>query len=424
MADDFISARPSAGVQKILRRALPVILPRLGVVGVDYAADDLERMRALAPHRVLLTPNHPTNTEPALLFHLSCASDQWFHYLACRESFDACGGLWGALIRRVGAFSVVRGTPDRASFRATRELLATPKAKVVIFPEGEVYSQNDSLLPFHQGVFQLAFWALEDLRKSGDTEAPLYVLPVAIKYRYVRDMQPALLASLARLESFTGAPENSGADPYLRLRRIGAAMLHSLEREYRLPGQEDTREEADLSPRLDAVKEAILLRVAAAAGVALPRGETLPERMRGLIHVIETVTRDEPQAATPYDTELRKLQRQRALPLLRDLRRLANWIAVYDGYVRADPTPERMADTLIRLERECFGEAKLTGPRRCRVRLGEPINLGARYDEYQKKKRAVVSEVAREVESAVASLLLAGEADRRGAPAEAVPAAG
>ncbi len=423
MPDDFVAAKPSPIVRGICRASLPVVLPRLlDVAGVDYEQADLERVRALAPHRVLITPNHPTNTEPALLFHLSCAVGQPFFFLACREAFEPLGGLWGEVIRRIGAFSVVRGTPDRASFRATRELLARPGAKVVAFPEGEVYSQNDSLLPFHSGVLQLAFWALEDIRKAGETRAPLYVLPVALKYRFTRDMRPALLASLSRLEKHTGLPPGGDqADPYLRLRRIGTAMLCSVEREYRLPSgphpptlsPEASGDGEDLTPRLNAVKEAILQRVALAAGVALPRGETLPERMRALIHVIETVTREEPDAATLYDRELRRQQRERALPLLCDLQRLANWIALYDGYVREDPTPERMADTLQRLERECFGKASLCGPRRCRVRIGEPLDLASRWEAYQSGKRAEVARVTHEVETMALALLREPAANKR-----------
>lgn len=407
MPEDFIAAKPSRLVRRLCQAALPTVLPKvLGVVGVDYDPDDLAGLRALAPHRVLLTPNHPTNSEPALLFHLSCVVDQPFFFLACREAFAPLWGAWGALIRRIGAFSVVRGTTDRASFRATRELLRRPGAKIVAFPEGEVYSQNDSLLPFHSGVVQLAFWALEDLHKAGETDSPLFVLPVGLKYRFTRDMRPALLASLSRLEKHVGLPDGAKEEPYARLRRIGLAMLRSVEREYRLPAPKEGDDE-DLTPRLNAVKEAILQRVATAAGVALPKGETLPERMRALIHVIETVTQEEPEASTPFDRDLRRQQRERALPLLYDLRRLANWIALYDGYVRAHPTPERMADTLQRLERECFGKTILHGPRRCRVRLGEPINLAEHWAAYQADKRSEVARVTHEVEDAVVALLRA-----------------
>src|SRR5688500_16042394 len=127
MPDDFIAAKPSPLFRGFFRATLPIALSRiLGVVGVDYDEGDIERVRSLAPHRVLITPNHPTNNEPALLFHLSCAVGQPFFFLACREAFEPLGGLWGHFIRRIGAYSVVRGTVDRASFRATRETLARP----------------------------------------------------------------------------------------------------------------------------------------------------------------------------------------------------------------------------------------------------------------------------------------------------------
>ena len=406
-AEEFVAARPSPLVRGFFCRTLPLVLPRLGVVGVDYDEGDLARVRALAGERVLLVPNHPTNTEPALLFHLSCRVGQPFHFLACREAFEPFWGAWGQIIRRVGAFSVVRGTADRASFRATRDLLARENSKLVAFPEGEVYSQNDTLLPFNAGIFQLAFWALDDLHKAGKGDEPLYVLPVALKYRFVRDMTPAIRASLARLERFNGLPSDRTENAYHRLRRIGLTMLCSVEHEYRLPTPTGEAAEADLTPRMTAIKEAILQRVATAAGVPLPKGDTLPDRMRALIHVVEEVTEGEPvrEAPTPYERSLRNEQRERARPLLRDLKRLANYVALTDNYVRADPTPERMADTIQRLERESFGHAILDGPRRCRVRIGQPINLADRYAGYQKAKRAEVARVTHEVEAQVLALL-------------------
>lgn len=403
---DFIAAQPSPLALGLTRAALTPILRGLGIVGVDYLAEDLERLRALKDQRVLIAPNHPTNTEPALLFHLSKVVDQEFHYLACREAFDSGGGLWGQWIRRLGAFSVVRGTADRASFRATRQELGAPAAKVVIFPEGEVYSQNDTLLPFHEGVFQLAFWALEELRER-EPEGSLYILPLALKYVFATDMRLPMQWSLGRLERFTGSTVPHSAEFYLRLRGVGMAMLRSLEREYRLPSPKNDALESDFTPRLSAVKEAILQRVALAAGVPDPRGETLPERMRVLIHALHTVTQEAPSEKTLYDAELRRQQRERSAPLLRDLDRIANWIAVYDGYVKENPSQERIADLLIRLERECFGKAYLRGPRRCRIRLGEPLNLAEHLPDYKTQRRQTVRSVTQAVERRITPLLLA-----------------
>lgn len=401
---DFIASKPHAGLIRLAQGASDGILRLVGVGGVDYVPDELERLRGLAGERVLFAPNHPTNNDPALLFHLSAQVHQTFHYLACRESFDHALGLWGHFIKRLGAHSVIRGTADRASFRATRELLASPASKLVIFPEGETYSQNDTLLPFHDGVFQLALWALEDARKT-DPTASLFIQPVALKYRFTTDMRLPILLSLTRLEFVTGSPVPKSASLYERLRGVGFAMLRSLEWEYRLPSPHEKNDdlESDFTPRLDAIKEAILQRVALAVGIPDPRGETLPERMRVLIHAIEIVTRDEPDhpARTPYENALRRQQRDRARPLLRDLDRIANWIAVYDGYVKEDPSPERLFDLLVRLERECFGKSYLTGPRRATVRLPEPLNLADRLAAYKAARRAEVRAVAKETEKRI-----------------------
>ncbi|MBV9850193.1 MAG: 1-acyl-sn-glycerol-3-phosphate acyltransferase [Armatimonadetes bacterium] len=407
---DFRPARLHPPTLRLFWAALPLLLRRFcDVVRVDIPPEDIARLKSLAGERLLLTPNHPTNDDPALLFALSQAANVPFHYLACRETFDGLGGLWGRLIQRLGAYSVVRGTADRESFRATRELLAGPAGKVVIFPEGEVYSQNDTLLPFHSGVVQLAFWALEDARRAGDEQADVSLLPVAVRYCFVQDMTEPIARSLASLEEALGLVTEAGAEPYARLRRIGIAVLETMEAEYGLkrrgPGAED------LTPRMNALKTLLLDRAAALIGVTLPPDATLPEKMRTLINSVYAVTREEPAARrSPYRERLHAQQAACVEPLMRDLNRVANWIAVQDNYVRARPTPERMADNLRRLEVEAFGAPRLRGPRRATVRVGDPFRLAPCYDAYRADKRATAARVTRDLEAAVQALLDASAA--------------
>ncbi|HVK04866.1 MAG TPA: lysophospholipid acyltransferase family protein [Armatimonadaceae bacterium] len=416
--EEFIPAKPTGWVRALCRVTLPVTLPRIFQLNhIDYDPADLETLKSLKGERVMLTPNHPSHADPAVLFHLSTRVEQNFSYLACVEAFEKHGGLQGWLIQRVGAYSVVRGTVDRASFRTTRETLVTPGSKLVVFPEGEVYSQNDSLMPFQSGTFQLAYWALDDLRKAGQADAPLYVLPLALKYVYTRDMRPAMLRSVESLERTMGIEPaaDGGAQPlHQRVRQVGAAMLRALEREYRLPSPrgESAHPEDDLTPRLNSVKEEVLRRVSMAAGVPLPGGGgSVLERLHVLLHAVDAVTHEPPDDGTPYDRRLREYQRERSVPLLRDLDRLTNFIAIYDGYVREHPTQERMAETIIRLERECYGKERLAGPRRCRVQIGEPIDLRERYPAYQQDKRGEVAALTAAVRAAVLALLTEAQRD-------------
>ena len=331
-----------------------------GVQRVEIAGGDLKRLRALRNERLVLTPNHPTNTDPALMFELSRRAQMPFHYLCCREAFDHWNGLWGALIQRMGAYSVVRGTADRASFAYTREVLARPGAKLVLFPEGEVYSQNDSLLPFQTGAIQLALWGRDAARKH-EPGAQVSLLPCALRYRFLRDVKPVLHQKLARLEEHLEMPPGP-SDLYARMRRVAIRVFENVEREYDLkPAPGD-----DLTPRLEAAKEAALLRATELFGTLPSRG-TLPERMRALLHEVEEAMH-EPETDTPEHAHRTRLA-------WRDLQRLANWLAIYDGYAGKAPTPEHIAEVIYRVEVEVFGEATYAGVRVARVRIGEPIPL-------------------------------------------------
>lgn len=411
---DFREARLHLPTLRLWHVCLPFMLRRFcNVVAVDIPAEDGARLKALRGERLLLAPNHPTNVDPTLLFALSKAVETPFHYLACRETFDGLGGLWGKIIQRLGAYSVVRGTADRESFRATRALLAAPAGKVVIFPEGEVYSQNDSLLPFHGGVVQLAFWALEDLRKAGDMAGDISLLPIGLRYRFAQDMTAPIARSISALEQTLGLPATAPTEEiYTRLRRVGVMLLETLEVEYGLKKKSET-EADDLTPRMTAMKNLLLDRCAGLIGATHTPDMTLPERMRALINSVYAVTHEAPtEARSPYRERLHREQAARVAPLLHDLNRVANWIAVQDNYVRARPTPERMADNLRRLEVEAFGKARLHGKQTGLVRVGEPLSLAARYDAYKVDRRGAVARVTGELEQAAQRLLNAS------APAE------
>lgn len=386
--EDFRPAIPSRWALRLVRAILPLAMRRRAIVRIDISAHDINRLRALRRERVVLTPNHPTNNDPAIVFELSRRARMPFHYLCCREAFDDWGGAWGKLIQRIGAYSVVRGTIDRESFRYTRGLLARPGAKLVIFPEGEVYSQNDSLLPFQTGAIQLAAWGREEARKT-EPNAQVWLLPCAVKYRFTQDVRPALRDKLSRLEKHLEL-KSSASDIYSRMRRVSLKVLQQVEREYGLNWEEihqgESDEAHDLSPRFDAAKNAGLERAAQLLEVDVPRG-TLPEKMRVLLHAaeVEMHSLDGPQkSGEKPDSEaapllLRPLlQMERAERVRRawkDLRRLSNWIAVYDGYVRLHPSTEHIAEVIQRLEVEVFGKSEVAGPRIATLRLGEPIPL-------------------------------------------------
>ncbi len=392
---DFLPAHPAALAAFVAGVLLPPALKQRQVLRVEIADEDIARLQKLEHERVILTPNHPTNTDPALVFALSRRAGIPFHYLCCREAFDGWNGWWGFFIQRLGAYSVVRGTIDRESFRYTREILARPKSKLVIFPEGEVYSQNDSLLPFQVGAIQLALWGKEEARKT-EPNAQVLILPIALRYRFESDVSGELSFKLSRLEKKLKLPHQPNADLYTRMRQVAVAVLSEVEREYSLP-QAHKNEVADLTPRFMAAKNAALSRAAKLLEVSdLPRGST-PEQMRVLLHRAEQELHAPDDGSTPV--AIAGQRRARFQLAWRDLERLANWIAVYDGYAAQNPSPERIAEVIFRLENDVLGKATYAGNRIATVKVGEPLELP------EKVSRAEITQWTRKLETAVAELL-------------------
>ncbi len=398
-AMSFRKPMPNPIVIALGRMVLPLLLRwKEGIVGVEYLPDELRRIKNLAPERIVLTPNHPTHAEPLVLFHLSKTIRFPFAYISNREAFDRCGGLFGWLLQRIGVYSVIRGMPDRDSFRMTRKLLVDGPNKLVVFPEGEDYSQNDTLLPFQSGLFQLLFYACDDMTFNH----ALYVQPVAVKYHYVDAARREIDKSMTRLERALQLRGEPPPDTYDRLRRIGESVVTTAETMYGL--EHGTLD--DMNPRIDAIKEAMIVRVADAVGLDRSSlGRTLPDRMRTLINTVHSVTKVQAEPESIYQVRLLLQERDRIRPLLHDLNRLSNWIAVKDEYVRVKPTTERMMDTLSRLEIEVLGKVRIGAKKRCFVRFADPFDLRDYAESYANDRRSAVRDVTMRTEQAVQALL-------------------
>ena len=232
---DFKPPEPSTAAIRLVRALIPLANRwYLKGLALDVDAESIAMLKAIHGHSALLAPNHPAHEDPVVMFLLSKRLSQPFYYMAAREVFDK--GRFGTvrckLLQRVGAYSVVRGTVDRDAFRTTRKLLSGGDWPVVIFGEGEISRQNDTVMRFERGIVQMCFWALDDMEKA-QVGKPLHVVPVGIRYHYPRDMWNSIDAALARLERHILPPaERTPVERYDRLRRIGIAVFRTLASEY------------------------------------------------------------------------------------------------------------------------------------------------------------------------------------------------
>ena len=399
---DFKPPKPSTTAIQIAKTLTPLI-DRWYLKGVtlDVDTESVARLGRTEGHPTVLAPNHAAHADPAVMFFLAKQLSQQYYYLTARETFGKgkFGGLQSFLLQRLGAYSIVRGTADRNAFRTTRQLLSESDASLVIFAEGEISRQNDTVMRFERGIVQLCFWALDDMAK-GETRKPLYIVPIGIKYHYPQDMWDDIDAALTELERNILPPtEQTPVERYDRLRRIGVAMFRTLAAEY----QYKVDETVPLDVHIEQLKAQILSHAEKIMGI--DSNADVLTRVRALKNLVDAEVYRDIEQMTEYERKIHEELLQKFQQFYPDLERLINFISISDGYVAEEQSPERFLEVIVRLEREVFGTSKMRGPRVASVRVGEPKNLQECYDTYKAQKRETVEQITLELETAVQHLV-------------------
>ena len=400
---DFKPPKPNTVAIKVAKSIVP-LANRWYLKGLTLEIDDasVAHLKTTRGYPTVLAPNHAASADPAVMFLLSKRLSQPYYYMAARETFDRgrFGALRSFLMQRMGAYSIVRGTVDRNAFRTTRQLLSEGKWPLVIFGEGEISQQNDTVMRFERGITQLCFWALDDMKKA-ETVKPLYIVPIGIKYRYTQDMWNVIDTALTKLERNILPPAaRTPIERYQRLRRIGIAVLSTLAEEYQF--KVDPTD--SLNEQILGLKEQILSHAEQIMGTRAD-GDILT-RVRALRNIVDAEVYRDVEQATEYERKIHEELLHKFQQFYPDLNRLINFIAISDGYVAEEHSPERYLEVIFRLETEVFGTAKIWGPRVALIRAGTPVNLTEFYDSYKAEKKQTVEQITTELEKTVQNLVI------------------
>ena len=332
----------------------------------EVRIEGLDRLEALRGQRAVLTPNHPTRMDPIVMFELSRQLGEPFNYLASRETFSL--PFFGMVFQKCGAYSVKRGAVDRQSIKTTRKILVKGERKIVMFPEGLVYGQNDSLMPFHEGVFKFGYWALQDMKKAG-MEEPLYYVPIGIRYEYTKSMEREIESAMTQLEEYLKI-ENPDEDSYERLRNIGALVVAGYEAAYGVTPDKD----ATLDERVQYMKNLWVERAAKSLGISDDTSRPLGDRIRLIINTLDSITVTNEDASEFEKKTVQRRQRETE-PLYKDLERASRFLATGANYVSEERTDQRFLEVISLIEEELFGYSPVRGPRRAIVKIGTPHML-------------------------------------------------
>jgi 1-acyl-sn-glycerol-3-phosphate acyltransferase len=391
----FRAAKPWGWVIRVVRTYLRLVLFWRNRLHLEQR--DLEVLRGLPPGSgVILAPNHADETDFKVCLVLSRRCQRRFLFMMNREAFDEGFGTAGWWLQRLGAFSVERGGQNEGAKRYAIDLVIRGQDVLVIFPEGEIFYLNDLVQPFKSGAVDIGMQAVvESQRTRADWTA--HLIPLAIKYRYRKPIRHILERRIRRMERYL-LLRKSGLSFQKRMERILAALLHRQELGYDLKPASDRL--IDLGERVKEVREAILSRIEGKyAGPAVsPQSQPMDRAWRLSSHLKSLVTQMGRLGRTIPE------QTRSDLAALKRIVQMGTW---QPQYVELDPSQERLAETVLKLEREVYQtqRPRQLANRGVFLRIGEPIDLRCFVSAYLKDARSVRHRVAQELRDRIQGLI-------------------
>jgi 1-acyl-sn-glycerol-3-phosphate acyltransferase len=347
----------------LVERGLPWYLNRYwGIERIEIHGVEHLKASLAAKHGILLASNHPRPCDPLLLGQLTREVRHPFFSMASWHLFMNGGGqAW--LMHKLGAFSVYREGVDRAAVNAAIDILVSGERPLLIFPEGAVSRTNDRLNPLLEGVALIARAAAKRREKAG--LGNVIVHPIAIRYHYHGDVRLVVEPVLEEIESrltWRPLPEKPVLE---RIGRVGQALLALKELEYL--GQAQT---GLLAERLTRLIDHLLapLERQWLTGDGNANTKVRVKRLRAAI--VPTLTAG----------ELSEVDKEHRWRQLADCY-LAQQLSWYPpDYLRDNPTPERMLETVERFEEDLTDRARTHRPLTAVVDVGEAIPVAAQRD--------------------------------------------
>ncbi len=429
----FIAPQYNAWITKIVHFAVPLWMRRTTDVQAVEAVNIEELVRAYRQFeagkiRLVLAFRHPSVNDPMAIGYLlsqllpkaaKAARVKLRRPIHAHFMYDRGVPLWagsvlGWLFSRMGGTSILRGKLDRQGLKSARELLVNGQLPFMAAPEGATNGHSEIVAPLEPGVAQLAFWCAEDLAKA-DRPEHVVIIPIGLQYSYSGNHWPTIEALLTDLETqvVIDAPDAGVVDQsrlYQRLSQLAERLLTIMEQHYDRFYHQTLPELApelaihdQLAARMQRLLE-VALNVCETAFGLTAKGSSI-DRCRRLEQAAwDQIYRDD------LDLEhLSVLERRLADRIATEsemhlwhMRLVESFISVTGSYVRAKPTIDRFAETLLitweTMVRLGGNRSSLKRPRigaqTARITIGDPIDLTDRVASYQTHRRQAKQAVA------------------------------
>jgi 1-acyl-sn-glycerol-3-phosphate acyltransferase len=333
-----------------------------GVVQCTYEGLDHVRDSLKAKHGILLCPNHSRDSDPMLIGMLCRKIPSHVYSMASWHIFKQ-SSLEAFVVRRLGGFSIYREGLDRQSLDTAIQIVSNAERPLVIFPEGVISRANDRLNALMDGVSFIARVAAK--KRAEQHEGKKVVIhPVALRYRLVGDLMDCVGPALKRLEERTFWKDHAHLSVEERIQKLASAHLAS--REIEILGDSSS---GPFRPRINHLMNS-LLQPAERQWLGKARTGDVISRVKDIRSAIV------PDLLKGQLSEAEKRDRWRQLTDCYYAQTLSMYPVDYlDEGLRGIVTPERIAETVYRLEEDLTDRVTIRPSWRVDFSIGEAITV-------------------------------------------------
>lgn len=309
-------------------------------------------------HSVLIAPNHADHADPHVLLQASRICRTHFHFMAAREGFEQ-SPVNRFVLQRMGAFSIDREGADLAAIKQAIQVLEKAAYPLVIFPEGEIWHHHETLDEVNEGVANILLKVFQRVSPAQDA----VLVPTGLRYFHEPHVERTFDSRLAILErsiNWAPSPNLAFVD---RILRLCTGLLATKEVEYLGQNLSGT-----LLERRAAFQAALVEGVESVLALTDSSMDSLPGRVKKARQKIRTqLTQGE---GSPSEI-------QQAYLLLDRLYLVIQLYSYPGQYLAQEPSVDRIAETILKLEEDVLGKGSYPAPRRVEVRFGDPISVSA-----------------------------------------------
>lgn len=353
-----------------------------GVHSIECREVDRLRASLAAGHSIMLAPNHCRMSDPMVLGMMALEVDCYLFAMASWHLFKQ-GWFQRFMIRRMGAFSVLREGNDRQAIDAAIDILLARRRPLVMFPEGAVTRHNDLVEEMMEGPSFIARQVAKRIKRQS-LPGEIVIHPVAVRYAFQGDLKSSLSPVLDDLEArFSWHPQRQ-LSLVGRIGKIGEALVTLKEVEYlgaARTGDPYERVEKLIREVLGELEQRWQIKDTSGGVIARAkrlRTVLLGDMMAGKVTPEERARRWRGLAATYY------LQQMSHYPR--------------DYILREKNLPERVVETVERFEEDFTDQSHKFEPFHAVVQVGEAIHVGPQRDR-EAPEDPVMAEVKRQLQS-------------------------